>query len=53
MSYLVVADVGIPLLIEQLKTASIPPMSGRADTPVGHFDYDLSKYTICNIYILV
>ncbi|XP_065884847.1 bactericidal permeability-increasing protein-like isoform X2 [Dysidea avara] len=38
-----VADVGIPLLIEQLKTATIPPMSGRADTPVGHFDYDLSN----------
>lgn len=46
-----VADVGIPMLIEKLKTIVIPPISGRTDTPVGHFHYDLSKFVTNHVYI--
>ena len=40
----IVAEIGIPLLIEQLKTIVIPTISGKFETPIGHFDYDLSKF---------
>lgn len=48
-----VADVGIPLLVEQLKTISIPTISGKFDTPVGHVSYDLSKLVIIHFYFQI
>lgn len=44
--FVTVADVGIPMLIDQLKTIVVPNMSGRFDTPIGHFDYEFSKFVI-------
>ena len=41
-----VADVGIPMLVDQLKTIVIPTISGKFDTPIGHVSYDLSKFVI-------
>jgi len=41
-----VADVGIPMLVEKLKTVTIPTISGRADTKIGHVDYKFSKFVI-------
>ena len=51
-----VAEVGIPMLIDQLKTIVIPDLSGRFDTPIGHFDYDFTKFVAIfhiHIHILI
>lgn len=42
--YLKVDTVAIQLLNEKVKTATIPDISGDADTPVGHISYSLSRY---------
>ena len=40
------------MLVDQLKTIVISDLSGRFDTPIGHFDYDLTKFVaISHIHI--
>lgn len=39
-----VDSIAVQLLDEKIKTASIPDITGDADTPVGHVSYSLSRY---------
>ena len=39
-----VDTVAIQLLSKKVKTATIPDISGDADTPLGHISYSLSRY---------
>ena len=39
-------SVAIPILEKELLTISIPDISGKAETPVGHISYDLSNVQI-------
>ncbi|KNC54113.1 bactericidal permeability-increasing protein [Thecamonas trahens ATCC 50062] len=44
-----IKDVGIELILAELKTISVPTISGSAGTPVGHVDYTLSNIAITNL----
>ena len=44
-----IKDVGIEPILAELKTISVPTISGSAGTPVGHVDYTLSNIAISNL----
>ncbi|XP_063694485.1 bactericidal permeability-increasing protein-like [Bolinopsis microptera] len=44
-------DVLIPVVTDAIKTAEIPPINQRVDTPIGHITFGLSSIRIGNVDI--
>ena len=41
---LIVRDVLVPVVTDAIKTAKIPTINQRVDTPIGHITFELSRF---------